>query len=1057
MTSKRVGVPLSVTLWAMAVLVLGLPGKSASAQGLDPQKALTQYVHDVWHKEDGLPHSAVYAILQTRDGYLWLGTGGGLVRFDGVHFDVFDKRTEEAFTRNRITALAEADDGTLWVGSEGGLLRYRHNTFTRYADEAGLTSENISDIAIDSAGDVWVATIGNGVGRFDGQRFTMYTEADGLPHNTVWAALTDAEGRIWAGTNGGLFRIEAGTVTVVQPPEGQTNRFVEALALSADGTVWIGSRGEIGYYRDGAWQPLRLPDGRRSSGGALVLYEDRHGTLWGGGRGGLARLFGDRIEQINAEDGLSDNNVHAIYQDREGNLWVGTINGLNRFRDGWFTNYGEKEGLPAPRALAVREVRDGRLVVSSGRVLMQYRNNRFEPWEGLSHVGVVHAIAEDQEGGLWLGGRGSGTSRLHKGTVTTYSFQQGGISPFVTAIAPSRDGGVWLGADGRTTGLYRILQGEVTPEPLEREAHVVNDLIETATGTLWLATWRGLGRRDPEGGFTFFTPDDGLADDVVETLYLEEDGTLWAGTDGGGLNRVRDGEFTTVSSRHGLCDDALTALLDDGAGNLWMSGSRGISRVSLAALHAVADGRATHLDCTLFDESDGLLQAQGSTGRPAAWRTRDGRLWFATPAGVAMVNPQDEHINPLPPPVTIKQMVVDGLPVDTARQTVLPPGSQDFEFHYAGLSFVAPEKVAFRYRLEGRDADWVEAGSRRTAFFTDLDPGAYVFRVIAANNDGVWNEQGATQAFVLKPYFWQTSWFYGLCALGLVALGAGIYGLRVRRLKQHERELTALVAERTESLRREKEKTETLYLQLEADHARQKQELEEARVLQLAMLPEHPPALDDLDIAVFMRTATEVGGDYYDFSLDSTGTLTVAVGDATGHGMKAGLVVATTKSYFQSLAEKESLSIVRQISRGLKEMKLRGMYMSLSLLKLREDEATLMAAGMPPALLYRSDAGTVEQIVLKGMPLGSFPDFPYTQHVFSLHPGDLLLMMSDGLPELFNPEHDMLGDVPIIERVRQTASGSSKQVIDELVQLAASWTDGEPQNDDITLVVIKRT
>ncbi len=1040
----------------MAVLMLGLPDRSALAQGLDPQKALTQYVHDVWRKKEGLPHSAVYAILQTRDGYLWLGTGGGLVRFDGVHFDVFDKRTEEAFTRNRITALAEADDGTLWIGSEGGLLCYRDGTFTRYAGEAGLTSENISDIVIDGAGDVWVATFGNGVGRFDGEQFSMYTEADGLPHNTVWATLRDAQGRIWVGTNNGAAHIDGDVVTVVQPPKELTNRFVEALALRADGTVWIGSRGGVGYYRDGAWQRVRLSDGQRTPGGLRALYEDRHGTLWGGGRGGLARLVGGRIEQITAEDDLSDNNVHAIYQDREGNLWVGTVNGLNRFRDGWFTNYGEKGGLPAPWALAVRELRDGRLVVSSGRMLMQYRDGRFEPWEAASYKSVVHAIAEDQEGGLWLGGRCSGAWRLHEGTVAAYGVQQRSIPLCVTAIAPSRDGGVWVGIDGRNTGLYRIQRGQAAPETLPREAHVVNDLIETATGTLWLAMWRGLGRRDPGGSFTFFTPDDGLADDVVMTLYLEEDGTLWAGTDGGGVNRIRDGEITTVSSRHGLCDDALNALVDDGAGNLWMSGSRGISRVSLAALHAVADGRAAHLDCTLFDESDGLLRAQGLTGRPAAWRASDGRLWFATPGGVAVVDPQNEYRNPLPPPVAIKQMVVDGLPVDTTRQMVLPPGSQDFEFHYAGLSFVASEKVAFRYRLEGRDDDWVEAGSRRTAFFTDLDPGAYVFRVIAANNDGLWNEQGAAQVFVLKPYFWQTSWFFALCALGLVALGAGIYGLRVRQLKQRERELTALVAERTDSLRHEKEKTETLYLQLEADHARQKQELEEARALQLAMLPEHPPALDDLDIAVFMRTATEVGGDYYDFSLDLSGTLTVAVGDATGHGMKAGLVVATTKSYFQSLAAEESLGIVRQISRGLKEMKLRGMYMSLSLLKLRQDEATLMAAGMPPALLYRSDTDTVEQIVLKGMPLGSFPDFPYQQHAFTLQPGDLLLMMSDGLPELFNPEHEMLGDEPIIERVRQTASGSSKQVIERLAQLAASWTDGEPQNDDITLVVIKR-
>jgi signal transduction histidine kinase/sugar lactone lactonase YvrE len=545
----------------------------------------------------------------------------------------------------------------------------------------------------------------------------------------------------------------------------------------------------------------------------LSLRGDRHGSLWVGTEdGGLTRIARDgHASTYTARDGLSNDIVLEILEDREGNLWAGTQDGgLNRFSDSRFVTWTAREGLAANIVWPVLGDREGGIWVgTSNGGLSRLREGRvvasYDTGDGLPS-NAVQALAEDRDGTLWVGTRGGGLARMRQGRLSVLERPLPG--PSVSALCAARDGGLWIGLRGG--GVCRLEDGSLECFGPEQglPAPGIHHLLESRDGTLWVATNGGGLASLREGRFRTLTVQDGLSSDIVNSLHEDADGTLWVGTYGGGLNRLAAGRFRRYSTAEGLYDDAIFSILDDRRGNLWMSCNKGVFRVSRKELADLDRGLVASLHPVAYGVEDGMRNREcNGANQPAGWRASDGRLYFPTIEGLVSVDPRRLGERSAPPPVVLEQVVADGVPLPAGSDLVLGPGALDLEFGYTAPSFAAPGRVRFRYRLEGLDRDWVEAGNRRAAYYTRVPPGEYRFVVTAANEDGAWNEGGASVGVRLRPRFHQTRSFALLGSLGVGLLALGAHRLRVRRLRARERDLLRLVVERTRSLREEQEKT----------------------------------------------------------------------------------------------------------------------------------------------------------------------------------------------------------------------------------------------------------
>jgi PAS domain S-box-containing protein len=781
---------------------------AAARPSLDPNKAITQYVHDVWETEAGLPQNSVLAIAQTPDGYLWLATEEGLVRFDGVRFAVYNKSNALQIRNNLVLALLTDRAGNLWAGTNGGgLVKYRQGKFSAFTTRQGLSNDSVLALYEDREGNLWVGTDGGGLNRLRDGLFQTYTSKDGLASDAVFAIAEDKHNSLWIGTHDGLNRIQDGRITTFTTADGLPSNYVRTLCVDRQGSLWVGTNGGgLARFQDGRFSTYTTRDGL-SSNAIWSLYEDPKGSLWiGTGDGGLNRFRDGKFSAYTSKSGLSANSVWAIYEDHEGSLWVGTASGgLNRFRNGLVTTYTAQEGLSNDVVLPVFEDRSGAVWMgTNGGGLNRFQDGRFKTYttkDGLSD-NLIFSISEGRDGSLWVGTR-KGLNRFQNGRFTVYNTKTGLPNDIVMATYTDSRGSLWVGTRG---GLTRLADGRfttyTTKDGLSNDG--VLSITEDAHGVLWVGTSGGGLNRFQDGKFTTYTTKTGLTNDVVWSLYADRDGSLWIGTNGGGLERLRDGKFTTYSVRNGLFDDKIFEILEDNLGNLWMSSNRGIFRVSKQALDDMARGQIHVFESTSFGFAEGMKSHECNTGfQPAGAKTRDGRIWFPTMKGVVVINPAELHTNALSPPVVVEQALVDRQPFENAASIHAPPGDGQLEFNYTALSFVSPEKIHFRYRLEGFDKGWVDAGARRVAYYTNIPPGTYRFRVIAANSDGLWNQEGASLRVVLDPHFYQTRWFYLLCALSLAFLILAFYRLRVRRLEARQAELVLLVEERTRELRQE--------------------------------------------------------------------------------------------------------------------------------------------------------------------------------------------------------------------------------------------------------------
>jgi len=744
-------------------------------------KTSAQYRFNSWTTDAGLPQNTVYDIRQTRDGYLWLTTFDGLVRFDGVRFTVFNRGNSPGISSNRFLRLYEDASGDLWAGTDdAGVVRYHDGHFTSYGKEQGLTSLYVIYETEDAAGHLIIyLTDGPAMRLVDGQFLSVdpasdpllrpaarresqsvpcyafggriicmgygpgWTLADGMPSvdQPGRDAIQDTHGALWivVGDRRALVKVENGRVAKVYTEgEGLMGRpllFVvgahtSCVSKDGRGTFWITDLETMRSSSLGSDVPAVLH-------GGAVGYEDREGNIWfGTNRDGLFRARRQFINGYSAPEGLTQTNIYPIYQDSGGRIWVGS-DGLFRYEGGAFTL---DQTVTDSNVTALAEDREGRLIVG----------NEGKVW--LREGGRLKLLTERKSGAFWT-------------------------------IYAERDGTLWLGWEH---GLIRIKDGAQTDytTALGLAGDDVKVIIGDGAGGLWIGSYGGLTHY-LAGRFTSWTESDGLPSRRVRALYRDDDGVLWVGTYDGGMARFSDGKFTRYTTREGLFDNGVFQILEDGRGNFWMSSNRGIYRVRRQELEEFAEGRRATITSVAYGKSDGMLNVECNGGRwPAGIRTREGTLWFPTQGGVAVIDPAAVPTNPQPPPVHVESLLIDNAPVEFGREVAVQPDQENFEIRYTALSYINSENIRFRYRLEGLNRDWVEAGTRRTAYYSHVPPGRYTFRVIAANSDGVWNTAGASLAVVVYPPFWRTWWFLSLVGVSLIGLSLLGYRRHVTRLKR---------------------------------------------------------------------------------------------------------------------------------------------------------------------------------------------------------------------------------------------------------------------------------
>ncbi|MDQ1355114.1 MAG: PPM-type phosphatase protein [Acidobacteriota bacterium] len=803
---------LLFTVLILAIVLPPIPGFP-----LDTSKQITQYIHDVWGIEQGLPQNSVSPVIQTRDGYLWLGTQEGLVRFDGSHFNVYDNRSVEQISANWIRALYEDRDGNLWIGTHDGGLSCltKEGKFLTYTTVHGLSNNIVLSICEGNDGILWIGT-SDGLNQLKNGKFTRYTTNEGLSDKTINVMYAALGGSLWIGTNKGLNRLENGKFIVYTIQEGLSNNIVRAISPGSDGKLWIGTDNGLNCLENGSFVVYTTKEGLANN---IVrsIYIDSNGNLWiGTDGGGLNRLLNGKFTSFSREQGLSSDIVMSIYEDRERSLWIGTDGGgLNRLKDGKFTPYTTAEGLTNNMVRVIYEDRAENLWIGTqGGGLNRLKDGNFTAYTSRSGLAnnFVYCLYEDRKGNLLIGAESGNLHYFKAGRI--FKFGTENLSNYrLKLIYEDRQGYLWIGTRGG--GLCLLKNGEfsayTTREGLSDNN--VNSAAEDGEGNLWVGTEGGLNRMK-NGKFIIYRKEQGLSNDIIGCIYKDKEGVLWVGTRGG-LNRVKQGKIDYVTSKDGLFDDIVYQVLEDDWQFLWMSCNKGISRVNKKELENFLDKKINAFNYISYDEKDGMKSRECNGGtQPAGWKSHDGKLWFPTIMGVAEIDPAHMEINRMIPPVIIEEINTDRKklrpPFSSKLNLVLSPGTEHIEIHYAGLSFLVPSRVLFKYKLDGIDDNWIDAGTRRTAYYTRIPPGDYTFRVKACNNDGIWNDTGATIVFSLKPYFYQTVWFYLLCVLAAGAAAFSGYRFLVRQLRARAETLRILVEERTKDLKERNEELETL-------------------------------------------------------------------------------------------------------------------------------------------------------------------------------------------------------------------------------------------------------
>ena len=755
-----------------------------------------EYGFDVWTTANGLPQNTVTGVVQTPDGYLWLSTFDGLARFDGVRFTIFDKGNTKGIINNRFARLFADREGAVYAYTENYVVTvYRNGVFNSYSEFA-TSGEPIAAIVSDAKGNALFETA-KGYYALQGDRFERISDQkepgvkqiywgrsgakwiiernqitrDKDGQVTVYplkltqeepgsgnspAPCEDSRGALWVSRRVPAFelwRLQDGKVTVFTKKEipALNELCPNQVQEDADGSLWflllslaVPKPGQLVRFKDNQFTSYKLNEAV-GAGASLI---DREGSFWLATSTGLRRLRRKLITTLSVKDGLNSNEVYPLIQTANGDIFIGTVQGVNRYANGKITNPGLKYSAKFPFPLYMR------------------------------------GFWEDDQARLWLGYQGEGGFGRFEEPSSVKRISKNDLPNGATDFTADRAGNIWIATD---EGLFKYKNDQEIAHYTVKDGLPHNTVITLhfdRNGNLWAGTFDGLAQFK-DGRFVSFNAEADSPQGFVRAIYEDADGVLWFGTYGDGLVRYKGGRFFNYRVEHGLFNNGVFAILEDQRGNFWMSSNRGIHRVSRQKLNDFAEGRIPKLNSVSYDEKDGMLNAECNGGRlPAAIKARDGRLWFATMGGIAIIDPEAETVNPNPPPVVIENISIDRKPVERrAAQVELQPGQSNIAIEYTGLSLIKSEQIKFKYKLEGLEDNWVEAGTRRTVDYSYLPAGSYTFRLIAANANGVWNDEGAALRIMVHPFFYQTWWFPGLLAVAVAGLGWWGYHTRVSRLR----------------------------------------------------------------------------------------------------------------------------------------------------------------------------------------------------------------------------------------------------------------------------------
>src|ERR1051326_2887464 len=772
---------------------------------LDPARSLFQYNCQSWTHRDGLPVNRVSSIVQAPEGYLWLGSQKGLVRFDGLNFKLIALPARSEFPSQAVSCLSSCRDGGVWFGvSAGSFGHYDGNSFRGIQRQTWMESGMNVISLLETKDFVWIGLDAGAarMSKVEGNATAFFEQV-----GSCTSIYEDSKGRIWLGTaQHGLFYWQDGEVKNF-PDETLKKSIIFAITEDRQGQLWLGTENGLRCYSE-SFQSNSIAENYNEIRALLV---DRLGVLWIGTRGaGLSRFQGRALSSFRETDGLASDSITALFEDREGSLWVGTTEGLSQLSDVKFPTFSETEGLLP---------------------------------------GSCHGVAASQNGGLWVT-LDRGVSWFDGKVATNFATEAGLVSPYIKRALEAKNGDVYLLDGGKNIeilsggkivarypnenwpsgivedsegiivsvggNLFRVSTNGLTPFMFRNDDNPpfywIYDLCGARDGGIWVASVNGVFHIR-KGNFQRWGTDEGLSSAKVNSVREDADGVLWVGLTTG-MARIKDGKLHCFGREDGLFDNYIYAIVPDDFGSLWMQSSHGIFRVSRQMLDAFADGKVAKIECSGYDGMEALKTIDTTEIEASGCKTRDGRIWFPNPSGVVMIDPANIYTNSSAPPVHLERVRVNGLDVTGKNRPALQPGKGELEVDYAAQSFIAPQKIQFRYRLEGFDKAWVEAGNRRSAFYANLKPGKYQFRVEACNSDGIWDTEASSFQMDLAPHFYESAWFKALAAVGAICMLLGVYALLLRHLKSRERKLEA-ENERLESKVRERTaRLENLHRQL---------------------------------------------------------------------------------------------------------------------------------------------------------------------------------------------------------------------------------------------------
>jgi signal transduction histidine kinase/ligand-binding sensor domain-containing protein len=801
------------------------------AAALDPTRQISQYGHTAWRLRDGFLGARPNAFAQTADGYLWIGTDSGLLRFDGVRFVPWTPPGGRQLPSPGIWSLLAARDGSLWIGTQAGLSRWVNQDLINYQTGRGL----INSILEDRDGRVWIARsrIEDEAGplcQVIGTGMRCYGNADGIPMSGVGPLIEDTPGHLWIGASTRLVGGSPGSFHAYAPRGLKSNEGIDGvmgLASDPDGALWVGmavTGPGLGLQQlvHGIWKPFVTAELDGSTLGVQTLFRDRDNALWiGTFKQGIYRIHGRTVDRFRSADGLSSDSVIRFYQDREGNLWVATAHGLDMFRDLRVATFSAREGLGTLEVDSVLASRDGTVWIGGDRALDALRQSRvssLQTGKGLPATQVT-SLFEDHAGRLWIG-LDTSLSLYDGGRFRRIDRPDGSPIGQITEIAEDTDGNIWLAVKRPPRTLIRIQHLRVQEEVSPPRVPPFRKVAANPQGGLWLGLMNGDLARYRHGEVEIVAFKNTPAAQINQ-LFVHADGAVFGAT-ASGLVGWKEGKHETLTVRSGLPCNGVNALVADLQGALWLSMQCGLVQIAGSELQRWWSEPDIRVQVKTYDMFDGVVP--GYAPFQGAARSSDGRLWFANGTVLQMLDPAHLAANVVPPPVHVEEVIADRKNYASRDNLRLPPLTRDVEIDYTALSFVVPQRVRFRYMLEGHDQGWQEAGTRRQAFYTDLRPRHYRFRVIASNNDGLWNETGATLTFDVAPAYYQTAWFQMVAACALVLAGWGAHRVR---LWQIARRLRAQFETRA------------------ADRARIAEELHDTLIQDLAALSLQAEIIDD--------------------------------------------------------------------------------------------------------------------------------------------------------------------------------------------------------------------